>query len=507
MKLSKYIYKLACGALVLSALTSCGNDWLNVSPYDGVPSETALNNSAALESARTGMYKALKGTSDFVDYYGRNMFVYGDVRGEDVQYNASYGSGRAEFYYKMEYRTADDFGQGSAIWQSPLITIGRANRIIAAVDGGKISDASSNASVVAQYKNEARVVRALCLFDLTRVYGEPYLKDNGASLGAPIDTTVYDYNIQVGRNTVAECYTQVIKDLTEAIASGALSTSKTQGYINKWAAEALLSRVYLTKGDYKNALSVSEDVINNSPYQLWTRDQYVNAWSNTDASHTNEMLFEFVITNNSDWVDRNGYAYLTIENSNKLTDPGYGDIVITKSFSDSLLTDDKDIRNDIVAAATNDSKNVFGGRKVYLKKFPMGRYNDIPVLRLSEVYLNAAEAAFNEKDKTTAAKYLNAIIDNRTTDKSREVTASNITAQRIYMERRKELVGEGQRYFDALRRGETITRYTSSANQGWHSILNPDAQVINTWTSKKALPLIPSYEMDANSNMQQNPLY
>jgi hypothetical protein len=84
MKLSKYIYKLACGALVLSALTSCGNDWLNVSPYDGVPSETALNNSAALESARTGMYKALKGTSDFVDYYGRNMFVYGDVRGEDV---------------------------------------------------------------------------------------------------------------------------------------------------------------------------------------------------------------------------------------------------------------------------------------------------------------------------------------------------------------------------------------------------------------------------------------
>jgi hypothetical protein len=472
MKLSKYIYKLACGALVLSALTSCGNDWLNVSPYDGVPSETALNNSAALESARTGMYKALKGTSDFVDYYGRNMFVYGDVRGEDVQYNASYGSGRAEFYYKMEYRTADDFGQGSAIWQSPLITIGRANRIIAAVDGGKISDASSNASVVAQYKNEARVVRALCLFDLTRVYGEPYLKDNGASLGAPIDTTVYDYNIQVGRNTVAECYTQVIKDLTEAIASGALSTSKTQGYINKWAAEALLSRVYLTKGDYKNALSVSEDVINNSPYQLWTRDQYVNAWSNTDASHTNEMLFEFVITNNSDWVDRNGYAYLTIENSNKLTDPGYGDIVITKSFSDSLLTDGKDIRNDIVAAATDDSKN-----------------------------------AFDAHDKTAAAKYLNAIIDNRTTDKSKEVTASNITAQRIYMERRKELVGEGQRYFDALRRGETITRYTSSANQGWHSILNPDAQVINTWTSKKALPLIPSYEMDANSNMQQNPLY
>lgn len=489
------------------SLTSCSNGWLDVSPYDGVKSESALTSTEALESARIGMYKALKGSSSFVDYYGRNMFVYGDVRGEDVQYNAAYGSNRARFYYTMEYTTPDDFTQETAIWQSPLITIGRANRIIAAVDGGKIGDASSDSSTVAQYKNEAKVVRALCLFDLTRVYGEPYLKDNGASLGAPIDTTVYDYNIQVGRSTVADCYTQVIKDLTEAIVSGALPTVKTQGYINKWAAEALLSRVYLSKGDYKNALSVSEDIINNSPYKLWTRDQYVSAWGNNDTNHTNEMLFEFVITNTQDWVDREGYAYLTVENSKSLENPGYGDIVITKAFSDSLLTDPQDIRNDIVTAATADDKNMFGGRKVYLTKFPMGRYNDIPVLRLSEVYLNAAEAAFDEGDKVTAAKYLNAIIENRTTDVSKEVSASSITAQRIYMERRKELVGEGQRYFDALRRGETITRYTSTADRGWHSILNSDARVIDTWTSKKALPLIPSYEMSANLKMQQNPRY
>jgi hypothetical protein len=507
MKLYKNIDKLVFGALFVFTLTSCGNDWLDVSPYDGINAETALTNTDALDAARTGMYKSLKGTSDFIDYYGRNMFVYGDVRGEDIQYNANYGSSRAEFYYTMEYSTADDFTSSTGIWQSPLITIGRANRIIEAVDGGKISDASSNAATVAQYKNEAKVIRALCLFDLTRIYGEPYLKDNGASLGAPIDTTIYDYNVQVGRSTVAECYTQVIKDLTEAIASGALSTDQTQGYINKWAAEGLLSRVYLSKGDYKNALSISEDVINNSPYKLWTRDQYVNAWNSDNSNHTNEMLFEFVVTNTTDWVDREGYAYLTIENSSKLADPGYGDIVITKSFSDSLLTDPKDIRNDIVDSATADNNHIFGGRKVYLAKFPKGRYNDIPVLRLSEVYLNAAEAAFDEHDNVTAAKYLNDIIENRTTSASELVTPSTITAQRIYMERRKELVGEGQRYFDALRRGETITRYTSPANQGWHSILNSDAQVINTWTAKKALPLIPSYEMDANLNMQQNPTY
>ncbi|MCO6025686.1 RagB/SusD family nutrient uptake outer membrane protein [Prevotella cerevisiae] len=507
MKIFKNIYLLAFGAFVLSAMTSCGDSWLDVSPANGEDAGSALSKTSDLGTARVGMYKALKGTSDFVDYYGRNMFVYGDVRGEDIQYNANYGSSRGQFYYTMEYTTADDFTQSTGIWQSPLITIGRANRIIAAVDSGKITDAAANASTVAQYKNEAKVVRALCLFDLTRIYGKPYREDNGASLGAPIDTMVYDNNVQVGRNTVAECYTQVIKDLTEAIASGALPEDQTPGYVNKWAAEALLSRVYLTKGDYKDALSVSEDVINKSPYKLWTRDQYVGAWSNNDANHNNEMIFEFVITNTNDWVDREGYAYLTIENSTALADPGYGDIVITKSFSDLLLTDASDIRNDIVTEATADDNKVFGGRKVYLKKFPLGRYNNIPILRLSEVYLNAAEAAFDAGDKATAATYLNAIVKNRTTNASELVTAANITADRIYIERRKELVGEGHRYFDALRRGETITRYTSSANQGWHSILNKDAQVINTWTSKKALPLIPAYEMNANPAMQQNPLY
>lgn len=86
-------------------------------------------------------------------------------------------------------------------------------------------------------------------------------------------------------------------------------------------------------------------------------------------------------------------------------------------------------------------------------------------------------------------------------------STSKLSLARIYMERRKELVGEGHRYFDALRRGETITRYTSEANRGWHEILNTDMQSYNTWTYKKQLPLIPIDEINGNSEIQQNPLY
>ena len=128
------------------------------------------------------------------------------------------------------------------------------------------------------------------------------------------------------------------------------------------------------------------------------------------------------------------------------------------------------------------------------------------MLRLSEVYLSAAEAAFQTGDKAAAAQLLNKLITNRTTDATKVVTAENITLDRIYMERRKELVGEGQRYFDVIRRGETVVRYTNDNNRGWHDVLTEEARTFNR-DSKKALPLIPVAEINANPNIQQNPLY
>ena len=134
------------------------------------------------------------------------------------------------------------------------------------------------------------------------------------------------------------------------------------------------------------------------------------------------------------------------------------------------------------------------------------RYANVPMLRLSEVYLSAAEAAFQTGDKAAAAQLLNKLITNRTTDATKVVTAQDITLDRIYMERRKELVGEGQRYFDVIRRGETVVRYTDSNNRGWHDVLTEEARTFNR-DSKKALPLIPVAEINANPNILQNPLY
>lgn len=493
-------------AILAASLSSCVNDWLDVAPSDGTDADAALTSSSDLAAARTGMYKALKGNSSLVDYYGQQFFVYGDVHaGDDYQYNNLGGSNRASFYYDMNYQTASEFTSSSNVaWKSPYIVIGRANRIIAAAEGGALSDAAEAKATIDQYAAEAKVLRALAHFDLVRIYGKPYTEDQGASLGVPLVTEVLESNAKPARSTVAEVYTQVVKDLTEAISSNALATETKPGYVSVWGAKAILSRVYLNMGDYANALSVAEDIIKNSGAALWTRDQYFKAW---DASTPNEseFLFRLNVAGSTDNNDLNGIGNLQQRD-------GYKEMVATKKFVDMLTSDPKDVRNDMFLPAKAEKEvAVYGTNKVFLNKLRgqggnLRNVTIVPIIRLSEVYLTAAECAFRNNDKTKAVEYLNDLVKNRTTTVASLATVDNITLDRILIERRKELIGEGQRYFDALRNNETITRYTSEADKGWHKTLSKEAQSFNR-DYFKAIAAIPQAEINANPNIKQNTGY
>lgn len=496
-------------AILAASLSSCVNDWLDVAPSDGTDADAASTSSSDLAAARTGMYAALKGNSNLVDYYGQQFFVYGDVHaGDDYQYNNIGGSNRASFYYDMTYQTASEFSSSTSssnvAWKSPYIVIGRANRIIAAAEGGALSDAAEAKATIDQYAAEAKVLRALAHFDLVRIYGKPYTEDQGASLGVPLVTGVLESNAKPARSTVAEVYTQVVKDLTEAISSNALATETEPGYVSVWGAKAILSRVYLNMGDYANALSVAEDIIKNSGAALWTRDQYFKAW---DASTPNEseFLFRLNVAGSTDNNDLNGIGNLQQRE-------GYKEMVATKKFVDMLTSDPKDVRNDMFLPATA-AKEVatYGTNKVFLNKLRgqggnLRNVTIVPIIRLSEVYLTAAECAFRNNDKTKAVEYLNDLVKNRTTTVASLATVDNITLERILIERRKELIGEGQRYFDALRNNETITRYTSEADKGWHKTLSKEAQSFDR-DYFKAIAAIPQAEINANPNIKQNTGY
>ena len=214
-------------------------------------------------------------------------------------------------------------------------------------------------------------------------------------------------------------------------------------------------------------------------------------------------------------MDREGIGYLYNED-------GYADAICTKSFVDMLSQDANDVRINVILpvqmkqnedGTPSDMYKTYGDNRIFIDKFPMGsegdmRLQNLPILRLSEMYLNAAEAAMKLGNTSDAAYYLNELIQNRTTTSSQQVTASNVSLERILLERRKELVGEGQRFFDAMRNNETIVRYEDENNKGWHYSLNADSRKFDRTYFRALLP-IPVSEVNANSVLreQQNPGY
>ena len=509
----KKIYNILALAAVTTGLSSCVNNWLDQTPSNGTPTSSAITNYNDARTAMYGMYDGLQGNSTYTQYYAARMFYYGDVRGDDMQ--ARTQGMRTSSCYEMRY-TADD---APNMWNIQYNVIRRANRLIEAVDNKTITDAENFQAELANIYNQAKVIRALVHFDLVKVYGMPYTYDEGASLGVPFVDKPLDRDAQPGRDKVADVYAKVVADLNNAIDSEALTVSKKagekQGYIDLWAAKALLCRVYLYMNKNQEAFDLAKEIIDDSPYELWTPEQYAEAWDKQDPNHTKEMIFELINNGSDDWADREGIGYL-------LNEQGYADAICTKSFVDMLAQDPSDVRLDVILPVQlktddngkpTDMYKTYGDNRIFINKFPMGslgdmRLNNLPILRLSEVYLNAAEAAAKLNDKTSTAKYLNEIIKNRTDDTKQLVTESTATLERVLLERRKELVGEGQRFFDAMRNNETVTRYTNEDEKGWHYSINKESQVFDRTYFRTILP-IPVSETNANPTLkaQQNPGY
>jgi len=484
--LMKYIAVVSLAVV----LTSC-KDFLDTTP------STALTTSEAIEcyddavSSLVGVYDAVQGNSDNLGWYGARAVYYGDVRG-DLMQSETDGS-RTRNLYEMNYDANTNLPE---MWSVPYDAIRRASNLIAAIDGGLILDADEYEDELKDIYAQAVVIRALAHFDLCKVYGKLYT-DDPTSLGVPIVDFVADPTYKPERNTVAEVYNFVIEQINGV--KGNLSKDVTYGFVNYWAAQSLLSRIYLFKGDYSNSLTAAKDVIENGPYQLWSNAEYATAWGDKGGS---EFIWEIVSNGSDDWIDREGVPYLLYEG-------GYSDYIISKKGVEMFASRPNDVRAQVTGAPQRDDKpykSRYGTDKVYTLKYPGNgsdvRVNNIYAIRLSEIYLNAAEAAFNAKSMDDLMKYYNAIAM-RADNTVAAVPASNITLDMILDQRGLELIGEGFRYFDLARNSKQIdrsVRYT-------HIFPDPQAESYNrSWY--KAILAIPLAEMNANKdNMEQNPGY
>ena len=129
---------------------------------------------------------------------------------------------------------------------------------------------------------------------------------------------------------------------------------------------------------------------------------------------------------------------------------------------------------------------------------------NVPVIRLSETYLIAAEAAVKVGDNDKAVQYLDAIVSRA--NPSRSVSGTVVTLDDVLLERRKELVAEGHRMFDVIRNGRTVLRLDEQDSR-LTGTRHFAADKEYDWSFYKLILPVPKAEMDANPNMVQNPGY
>src|SRR5690242_6043970 len=164
-------------------------------------------------------------------------------------------------YIRMhQHRWDSHQGQPSSLWGNAFNGINAANRVIYQISSGTIPvSADAKTAVTA----ELRAVRA---------YDYSLLLDNFGNVPIVTDFTAKDLPQQATRQQV---YDFVVKELTDVIPQLSEATgTATYGRMNKWAALAILSRVYLNaevytgKPAYDKVLTTTQQIIDANKYKL-----------------------------------------------------------------------------------------------------------------------------------------------------------------------------------------------------------------------------------------------
>ena len=459
----KNIYiKFTLILVFISAVISCDSK-LDLEPEQSLEPSVATGNAANIRNILVGIYdEAAHGSAETPtleeNIYGGLTNLTSELLANtgDLEWNGTFLEPR-EFNLKQITVTNVNVRD---IWLNGYEVNNQANIVLANLD--KFDDEDERNTI----EGEAKFLRALTYFDLARFYGQQYESgQTNSQLAAPIvlDPVLDASSVtQPTRNTVEEVYNQVIADLTSAVS---LLPESNDIFADRYAAEALLARVYLQQGDYQNALQAANDVIQNSGHSL--TPSFDGAFNNDGDS--SEDIFAWQITSQDGTNDMNTFWSGSAFGGRS----GNPDVAINDPFLD--IYDD-----------ANDERRAFfylTSRGRATTKW-QSQFANIPFLRLAETYLIRAEA--NQRLGTvTGASPLEDI--NTVRDRSNASSLASVNLNDILDERKRELAFEGHAIHDARRLKENIGILTYNANN-------------------LVLP-IPQRERDANPNLEQNSGY
>ena len=475
MRKTKLYFTIAA----LLTFSSCGEDFLDSSPYTQLSDINFYKTPADASSALVGVYDGLQ------RMYSSWMSM--PVASEILSDNAFGGFGKADGYGAQlldefdPLRSPGDRDIMGENWTNYYRGIYRCNTLLSKLNGISWGDKEALKN---QYAAEARFIRAVAYFDLVRLFEKVVLLTEPTSENLPQASPDDVYKL------IAEDLKFALENLP-AVNSAAQAASE-HGRVTKWAAQALLARVFLFYTGYysqsdlvgvvskEQVLSNLEDLIQNSGYQLvpdfatlWPAASLEDYAGERNAENIFNIKYTFTSNYNGD-LDGNhwlvmmgmrgsnyppyglGWGGATVNprlwNAYADTDTRRGASII--SIEDEEIDfDDSDAREytgyynkkytPMADAAGNSLAEKLGG-----VNFQIGQYQDYIMIRYADVLLMAAELG-----SPNAQAYFDAVRQRAYQDNFSATPANQIN---IMNERRLEFACEGIRYWDLLRQGVSV---------------------------------------------------
>lgn len=454
--------------LIILLVAAVGCDVLDQDPQTAISEDIAIRDQKSATAALNGLYDQLQSGN----YYGSNLLITGDVTSDISQ-----SVGTWDFYREMDtFVTSAGNLEVRNLWSQLYATVNHANNIIA--DVPDLEDAPQ--SFKDQTLGEAHFIRALAYFDLNRLFGG--VPNVAGTMGVPIITEPsrqIDENSFPSRPSLEDSYGQVETDLQQA--EQLLSGFSSPNRVSEAAVKALFARYYLYVQDFEQAEQYATDVIEDYGFDLV--DDFASIFLD---ENTSEAIFELAFNT----TDDNAIRFWYFPSSGG----GRGDIALHEDYAEMVIARADDERADLIAFDNNV------GAYYPTKYQKSGGDDNIQVLRLAEMYLNRAEARarLDTPDLNGARDDLNEIRNRAGLNDTDAVTRQEVL-DAIELERGIEFIEEGHRWFDLVRTDRATTVLTN--------IDRTNGDPVSLTDEGRMVFPIPSRDIDANENLEQNEAY
>ncbi|WP_418893169.1 RagB/SusD family nutrient uptake outer membrane protein [Limibacterium fermenti] len=489
-----FAYIILPAILALGGITAC-SDFLDIEPENKVPEESVdFTKTENMYQPVIGVYAKLR-TSAM--HWANKLLMF--TRDGDVWSGRTDDQGAAvDFGRNFNY--TNSFWALNNVWVTFYEIIRTANSALESLDGyaAYLTEGTDAYENYESYCGEVRTIRAWAYYQLVTNFGPIVLyKDN----------TQTDFR----RSKIASVYNYMLEDLNYAIDKlPRLRPNQMahNGAVSAFTAEMIAAKVYLLKGEYDQVETLTDDIINDGNFSLYT--EYYDLFK-IPGKLSNESLFEcqvtdfgngsgeyvgvdqwfnfagpFSLTNPKTGTSFGGWGFVGYESRFVTWAENRGETVRAET---SFLKAGSTTREGwVVSDARGTSTDCWNG-KDYLPydqltpgRTTYGQNNNVRILRYAEVLLMNSEAKIR-LGKNGDSGY------NLVRERAKMPTKTGVTLNDVLDERRMELCGEwGNRYVDLVRTGEAAT------------VLGPK------WTEAKTYWPIPSSQLDDLPDLMLDPM-